>query len=148
MKSLHILAVCLFFGNVVVSAFWKVYADRTRNLAVVTFATRLVNLTDMVFTATGATLLSVTGHLMAGQFGGIASQAWIYQAYTLFGLSGGLWLFGLLPIQIRQARILATATDGVIPAAYWPLVRRWNWIGVPATLLPLPAIWLMVHHGW
>lgn len=47
-KSLHILGVSLFLGNIIVSAFWKVLADRTGNYAVIRFATRLVNVTDTV----------------------------------------------------------------------------------------------------
>ena len=58
-KTLHLLGACLFVGNIIVSGFWKALADRTNDLAVARFATRLVNLTDAVFTGGGATLLAV-----------------------------------------------------------------------------------------
>jgi hypothetical protein len=53
--ALHILGVVLFLGNIVVTAVWKVLADRTRNPAVVAYAQRLVTVTDIAFTATGVT---------------------------------------------------------------------------------------------
>jgi hypothetical protein len=65
LKTLHLLGVCLFMGNIIVSGFWKAMADRVDELAVARFATRLVNLTDAVFTGTGATLLLVAGHSKA-----------------------------------------------------------------------------------
>lgn len=49
LKSLHILGVVLFVGNIVVTAWWKVQADRTRHPAIVAFAQRQVTLTDWIF---------------------------------------------------------------------------------------------------
>ena len=65
LKSIHILAVTLFVGNIIVSAFWKALADRTREVGVIRYATRLVILTDVFFTAGGIALLLATGHAMA-----------------------------------------------------------------------------------
>jgi hypothetical protein len=42
-KTLHIVGVSLFIGNIIVSALWKVMADRTGDLAVMRFGARLVN---------------------------------------------------------------------------------------------------------
>lgn len=60
-KSLHI-----------VGGFLEVLADRTRNFPVVSFATRLVNVTDA--TGVGVTLSLVTGHLLARNYGGVLAQ--------------------------------------------------------------------------
>ena len=147
LKSLHILGACLFIGNIVVSAFWKVLADRTRNLAVISFATRLVNLTDAVFTGVGATLLVATGHVLAQDYGGVVAQPWILWSYVLFGISGALWLFVLVPVQIRQARILRGAHTATIPEEYLRLARVWSATGTIATVVPLPAIYLMVSKA-
>lgn len=142
--TLHILGACLFIGNIVVSALWKVAADRSGDYAVIRFATRLVNLTDGVFTGAGATLLLVTGHLLAKQYGGVLAQGWILWSYILFGLSGAIWLAVLVPIQFKQARLLRLAQAGVVPDAYHRLARLWWGAGLLATALPLPALYLMV----
>jgi uncharacterized membrane protein len=147
LKSLHVLGVCLFLGNIIVSAFWKVLADRTGNYHVIRFATRLVNVTDMVFTGTGATLLLVAGHMLAGSYGGIAANDWIVWSYVLFGVSGAIWIAVLVPIQIKQARLLRDVTTSTVPAEYYRLARLWAVSGSIATLFPLPAIYLMVAKG-
>ena len=147
LKSLHIVGVCLFIGNIIVSALWKVMADRTRSFSVVHFATRLVNVTDVVFTGLGVTLLLVTGHLLARYYGGVLSQPWILWSYVLFGISGAIWLFVLVPIQLKQARLLRTSQQETIPDEYYRLARLWSWAGTVATLVPLPAVYLMVSKG-
>ncbi|WP_028456198.1 DUF2269 family protein [Chitinilyticum litopenaei] len=147
-KTLHVLGAVLFLGNIIVSAFWKTLADRDGRLPVLRFATRLVNVTDLVFTAGGAVLLTVCGHLLAGQYGGVAAQGWIWQAYAWFGLSGLIWLAVLLPVQIRQSRLLAALPDdAAVPEAYWRLSRLWMIAGTLATFAPLPALWLMIARG-
>lgn len=147
LKSLHVFGVCLFIGNIIVSAVWKVMADRTGNFAVVRFATRLVNVTDLLFTGLGVALLLVTGHLLAGYYGGVVSQAWILWSYILFGISGAIWLFVLVPIQFKQARLLRAASRETIPDEYHRLARMWSVAGTIATLIPLPAIYLMISKG-
>ncbi|MBI3774501.1 MAG: DUF2269 domain-containing protein [Gammaproteobacteria bacterium] len=147
LKSLHILGACLFLGNIIVSAFWKVLADRTGNYSVIRFATRLVNITDTVFTGLGATLLLVTGHVLAGNYGGIYSNGWILWSYVLFGISGAIWVAVLVPIQFKQAQILRVSTIEEIPKEYHRLARLWSLAGTLATLFPLPAVYLMVSRG-
>ena len=147
LKSLHVFGVCLFIGNIIVSAVWKVMADRTGNLAVIQFATRLVNVTDVIFTGVGVALLLVTGHLLAGYYGGVTSQEWILWSYVLFGISGVIWIFVLVPIQFKQARLLRSAAHATVPEQYYRLARLWSWAGTVATLVPLPAIYLMISKG-
>lgn len=147
LKSLHILGASLFLGNIIVSAFWKVLADRTGNYSVVRFATRLVNLTDTVFTGLGAALLLATGHLLARTHGGVLANDWILWSYVLFGVSGAIWIAVLLPIQFKQAKMLRESRTEDIPKEYYRLARLWSIAGALATLFPLPAIYLMVAKG-
>ena len=147
LKSLHILGASLFLGNIIVSAFWKVLADRTGNYFVIRFATRLVNVTDTVFTGLSATLLLVTGHLLAGNYGGILSNDWILWSYVLFGVSGVIWIAVLVPIQFKQAHMLRMSPTEEIPKEYHRLARIWSFAGTLATLFPLPAVYLMVSRG-
>jgi uncharacterized membrane protein len=142
-KTLHLLGVCLFLGNIIVSALWKVMADRSGSVPVARFAVRLVNLTDGVFTGVGVTLIAITGHLMAPAWGGL-DRTWIWTSYTLLATSGLLWLMVLVPIQLRQARLLRGLPETAqLPAAYHRLSLWWSVVGTIATLAPLPALWLM-----
>ena len=141
---LHILGVVIFLGNIIVTAVWKVLADRTRNAAVVAYAQRLVTVTDIAFTATGAALIAVSGQAMADRFGGVGGPGWLTLGFTLFIASGVIWVTTLIPIQIMQARLARRfVVDGDIPERYWRLATLWYVLGAIAIALPLVNIYLM-----
>ncbi len=146
LKSLHIFGAVIFLGNIIVTAWWKVMADRTRNPAVIAFAQRQVTMTDYVFTAGGAALVLATGIGNAMSHGmdylGIRWLAW---GYWLFIISGILWIAILVPVQIKQAKLARKfAESGNIPDVYWRLGHIWIVTGVLATIIPLANIYWMV----
>jgi uncharacterized membrane protein len=144
--SLHILGVGLFIGNLIVTAVWKTLADRTKNPPVVAYGQRLVTVTDIAFTATGAALIIVAGQVMAQEWGGVfGGPTWLTLGWSLFIASGAIWLTILIPIEILQERLARGFRDGgVIPDRYWRLSRFWAIFGVIATVLPLFNLYLMV----
>jgi uncharacterized membrane protein len=142
LKIIHVLCACLFLGNVVVSGIWAAMAERTRNHAIIQFSNRLVLITDLLFTLTGAVGVVFTGHLMAARYGGDSAHPWISWSYTLFGLSGLIWLLVLVPIQLKQRRLLQRTTQ--ITREYLQWSRVWQISGAVATVLPLPILYLMV----
>jgi uncharacterized membrane protein len=141
-KIVHVLSACLFLGNVVVSGTWAALAERTRNYEVIAFSNRLVLVTDLLFTLTGAILVVVTGSMMAHRYGGASSQGWIAWSYALFTLSGLIWALVLVPIQLRQRTLLRR--DRAITAEYLRLSRIWQFSGAIATVVPLPILYLMI----
>ena len=142
LKIIHLLCACLFLGNVIVSGVWAAMADRTGRHEIIQFSNRMVLITDAMFTATGALGVVITGHLMAARYGGDTAHSWITWSYMLFGLSGLIWAFVLVPIQLRQRTLLARFD--YITADYLRLSRLWKVAGAVATILPLPIIYLMV----
>ena len=144
--SLHILGVVLFLGNIVVTAVWKMLADRTRNPPVVAYAQRLVTVTDIAFTATGAALIVVSGQVMAREWGGVfGGPLWLTVGWSLFIASGVIWLVLLVPIEVMQERLARSFRDApAIPGRYWRLSRLWAVFGVIATVLPLLNLYFMV----
>jgi uncharacterized membrane protein len=142
LKIAHVLCACLFLGNVVVSGIWAALAERTRNHAIIQFSNRLVLITDLLFTLTGAVGVVFTGHLMAGRYGGDTAHPWITWSYALFGLSGLIWMLVLVPIQFKQRLLLQRTTQ--ITSEYLQLSRVWQISGAVATVLPLPILYLMV----
>jgi uncharacterized membrane protein len=144
--SLHILGVVLFLGNILVTAVWKLLADRTQNPPVVAYGQRMVTITDIGFTATGVLLIIVPGQVMAQDYGGVfGGPLWLTLGWSLFVASGAIWLAVLIPIEVMQERLARTFRDGgAIPDRYWRLSRRWAVFGVVATILPLVNLYLMV----
>jgi uncharacterized membrane protein len=143
--ALHVLGVVIFLGNIVVTAVWKLLADRTRSPEVVAYAQRLVTVTDVAFTATGAALIAVSGPILAEDLGGVGGPAWITWGLGLFAASGVIWVTALIPIQVMQARLARRfRTADAIPDRYWRLARLWAVFGTIATLLPLANLYLMI----
>jgi uncharacterized membrane protein len=137
--ALHVLGVILFVGNIVVTAVWKTFADRTRRPEVVAFSQRLVTVTDIAFTATGVLLILVSGHVMADDYGGVFSgPTWLTVGWSLFIASGVIWVAVLIPVEVMQARLArAFRSEATIPDRYWRLSALWSVFGGVATALPL-----------
>jgi uncharacterized membrane protein len=145
-KVIHLVGVVVLIGNVTVTAFWKIFADRTADMHIIAHAQRLVSLTDWVFTFAGILLIYIGG-FGAALVGGLNpfGPAWLLWGHGLFALSGSIWLGILVPIQIRQARHATNfIAGGVIPPAYLRDSRRWLIWGIIATLPLVAAICIMV----
>jgi uncharacterized membrane protein len=141
----HVVGVVIFIGNIVVTAVWKLLADRTREPAVVAYAQRLVTVTDVAFTATGAVLIAISGPILAEKLGGDEWPGWATLGLALFAVSGVIWAAVLIPIQIAQARLArGFRAGGTIPPRYWRLSALWAVFGAVATILPLANLYLMV----
>lgn len=146
LKFLHVLGVVLLIGNVTITAFWKVFADRTGEPSLVAHAQYLVTLTDWIFTLAGIVLILVGGYGMVltegiDPFG----ASWLVWGQLLFLLSGVIWIAVLVPAQVRQATAARTFRAGEdIPASYWKDARQWLIWGIVATVPLVAATFLMV----
>lgn len=145
LKSVHLLGVTIFLGNIIVTAVWKMLADKTKSPAIVAYAQRLVTITDFAFTAAGVLLILVSGKLMASRFGEIGDIYWLSWGWWLFIASGIIWVLILIPVQIKQAKLAKSfATKDEIPKSYWTLSKYWAVFGIIATILPLANLYFMV----
>lgn len=145
LKLVHILGAVLLLGNIIVTAWWKAMADRSRNPLVLAFAQRQVTLTDIVFTSVGVLLLGGSGYAMVFTGPWSLDTPWIDWGQTLFLATGLIWVGILIPIQVAQARMArAFASGGEIPVRYRQLSALWMGFGVVAVILPLAAFSLMV----
>jgi uncharacterized membrane protein len=143
--SLHVFGAVVFLGNLVVTAVWKSLADRTGDAGVIAYAQRLVIVTDVAFTAPGAILLVVSGVVLSHTWGGVGGQAWLEVGLALFAAAAAIWVAILIPIQVRQWRLVRGLSAGdAIPPAYLRLSRLWAVFGSLATLLPLAVLFVML----
>lgn len=146
LKSLHIFGVIIFLGNIIVTAFWKTLADRSKDWRIIAFSQRLVTYTDIFFTAVGVITILVTGLLLAKHYGQYWNIKWISWGLCLFIASGLTWLFILIPVQIILHSIANQFSDtSIIPKQYWFYERIWIFFGIIATVLPLMNLYWMVY---
>ncbi len=136
----------ILVGNVTITAFWKVFADRTRDPKLISFAQRMVTVTDWVFTLGGIVLIVAGGYGMLYLSGTHpVASSWLIWTQLLFVLSGGIWLGVLVPVQIRQGRqALKFRETGAIPSTYWRDARVWIFWGIMATVPLVAAIGVMI----
>ena len=146
LKSLHILGIILFIGNIIITGWWKFMADRTKNPVIIAFAQHQVTLTDYIFTLGGVLLVLGTGMGNAIFYNmDYFSIKWLAWGYWLFIISGIIWLVILIPVQIKQAKMAKIfAITLKIPENYWRLGNIWYIFGVLATIIPMLNIYWMV----
>jgi uncharacterized membrane protein len=142
-KFLHITGVAMLMGNITVTAIWKFFADADGRPQVLAFAQKLVTYTDWSMTVWGVILIMGGGYYMVIAAGFPLHQPWLLWSQILFVLAGLIWLFLIVPIQIKQARLAKSFGDDV-GEAYRALSRRWLTWGLISTVPLVAATWLMV----
>jgi uncharacterized membrane protein len=145
LKSLHILGGILFLGNIIVTACWKIFADKSKDWRIIAFSQRLVTYTDFIFTTTGVCLLAVTGVLMAKFYADFHHVKWIAWGISLFIASGLIWIIILIPVQFKLHNLVNTFSEtNAVPPLYWKYEKIWFIFGIIATILPLLNLYWMV----
>lgn len=131
----------MFIGNIIVTAIWMFFAERTKNKEIITFATRMVNWADVFFTGPGVTLLLLSGLLMA-RYCDECTQGlmthWVVLGLGLFGLSGALWAVLL----VYQNKLIQGLREK--PEQFYKTLHRWYAVGIMNTIIPLGILGIMV----
>lgn len=140
LKLVHIAGVVLFLGNITVGVFWKSYADRTGNAAIMASTMDGIIAADKIFTIPGIIIL-LAGGLGAAFVGGIPilSTGWLLWGIIAFILSGVA--FG--PLSRAQRKISFAAHAGNMQE-YDEASKGWTFWGSLALLFPVIAFVLMI----
>ena len=145
LKTLHILAVVAFLGNISVGIFWKTFADRSRNAQIIAHTLAGIIKADRIITIPSIFAIVFVGMALAS-IGGypILGTGWMLWSIALFVLAG----VAFVPLTRLQRQLLTTARSGLDAAAdqqkYRDLSHHWDVWGVIALVLPLAAMVLMV----
>jgi uncharacterized membrane protein len=145
LKSLHVVSVVLFLGNIITGVFWKVQGDLRADLKSKEQALDGIIKSDRIFTTPNVFLIVLTGIATAwvGHIP-ILSTPWILWSLVLFGISGAAFAV----VAPTQKKLLANVRAGLAgewdQAGYRKLSRNWTVWGAVATGAPLIAVFLMV----
>jgi uncharacterized membrane protein len=146
-KTIHVLSVVLFLGNIITGLFWKAHADATRDPKLQAHALAGIIRSDNWFTLPSVIVIIASGVMLSAEAGlPLLGTTWIAASLAALALSGLLFGAILAPMQRRLLKIASEATVG----ADWPssTYRRtsmiWEMVGIVAILLPLGAVALMV----
>jgi len=146
-KTLHVLAVVLFLGNIITGLFWKAHGDRTADPRIIAHTLEGIIRSDRWFTIPGVVL--IVGFGVAAAIIGrlpILGTGWIWQSIALFTVSGLAFMLQVAPLQRRLRELASVGLGGGAwdQVAYHRLSRRWEFWGLVAVLTPLAALVLMV----
>jgi uncharacterized membrane protein len=146
LKSLHIISVVLFLGNIITGVFWKAHADRSGDLRARAQALDGIIASDRWFTMPGVFAIIITGVSIALLAHiPILGTPWILWSIVLFTVSGAAFGAFVGPLQTKLLANVRAGLDGSWDsAAYESLSRRWMIWGMVSTGAPLIAVFLMV----
>ena len=144
-KTAHILSALLFLGAGLMTAWYKVRADRAQDPKVIAWYAREIVLADWIFTLPSGITLPATGVWLATLLGQPLGSGWVALGITCYALAGALWVPAAW-LQLRMRRMAeAAAREGTpLPEQFRRDQRVWLALGVPAFAVSIFAVWLMV----
>jgi uncharacterized membrane protein len=146
LKFVHVTGVVLLLGNVTITAFWKVMADRSGDTTMMAHAARNVIIADYIFTLAGIALILIGGYGMAYHASlDIVRRDWLGYSQVLFLVSGVLWIGVLIPLQIKLSRLAKSiAEDPDARRDFARMSRTWLVWGIIATIPLVAATYVMI----
>lgn len=145
LKTIHVLAATVFLGTGAGTAWLKLRADRSGQVAVVAWAQREIVRADWIFTIPSALALPATGAWMVEIYGLPWRTRWILVGLVSWATAGLFWLPACwLQIRMRALAGEALAQGTPLPPAFHRANRAWLALGGPAFLAAALAITAMV----
>jgi len=147
LKTLHVIAVVIFLGNLITGILWKMHGDQTEDPVIIRHTVAGLIRADRWFTIPGVVLILIGG-FGAALVGGLPliRTRWILLGIVLFSISGVAYMGRVVPV---QRRMLQVARSGVETGKldwdkYRALSRSWNIWGTIALLTPVLALIAMI----
>ena len=141
---IHVMAVIIFLGNITITPFWKLQAEKTKDRLHILNTWEGIIRADRIFTMPGVIILLIFGIGAALHRGfNLISAGWIFWSIIMYIISGLAFMARVVPI---QKKIVAFAKDETKFGweEYFKLAKRWDVWGSIATITPWIAVILMV----
>ena len=146
LKLIHLLAVIIFLGNIIVGLFWMRIAVKTRDLRIINFTIKGIITADRYFTIPGVIIITAFGILTAvyGHFP-LLRTGWILWSIILFSISGLAFGFKVSPLQ--KILLNLTLNNEKAGDLNWHYFQKkyveWEVWGLIALITPLAAFVMM-----
>ncbi len=140
-KILHIFGVIIFMGNMIVGPVWFLFAYYSKDKALLKFANRLLQLTDLYLTIPGVALTIINGLFLASVFGGTKNVPWLFYSIILLFV---MWALSIPLIYFQEKMYVAIENETENDAELNKLLIRWGIIGTIVMIPPTLVFYLMV----
>jgi len=141
-KVIHVFAVVLFLGNIIISVLWKSHGDRSGDPKIIAHTMRGIIRADRFFTMPAAAFLILAGFGAMGTGYIPFETGWIMWGLVLIIISGAAFMAKVVPAQKKLLKI--SETDPFNQQLYDSISKEWNLWGSIATIAPIVAVILMV----
>lgn len=145
LKWLHILSATLLFGTGIGSAWYLLLTVMSRNGQAIAVVSRILVVTDWLFTGTTMLIEPASGFYLARLAGYPLHSRWLQWSIGLFLLALLCWLPVVwLQMRLRDLATAAANDNSALPPRFWSCFRCWIGLGVPALFAFLAVFYLMV----
>ena len=142
-KLIHVFAVIIFLGNIMVGQFWKSHADRSGDAKIIAATIKGLIRADRFFTMPAVAFLIIAGFGAAGiGFYPILETGWIMWSLIMIIISAASFMAKVVPAQKKLLKI--AQTDPFDQVLYDAVSKEWNLWGSIATITPIIAVILMI----
>jgi len=147
LKTIHILAVILFMGNITTGLFWMHFAVRSKNQSIISHTMKGIIKADMFFTIPGVVLIVASGiwSALVVHFP-MLKLGWILWPIILFSISGLAFGLRVAPLQKRIYNLASKGENWTVAdwQKFGKLMKEWDFWGLVALLTPFLAFLMMV----
>jgi len=145
-KILHIVSASVLFGTGLGTAFYMVYVNQQKNVALIAKATAAVVVADWLFTATAGVIQAITGFMLIYLKGYSVLSFWVYASILGYVIAGACWLPVVwLQMRCRDLAFAALARQTALSAEYQRYFRIWVLLGIPAFITLVGVFYLMTN---
>jgi uncharacterized membrane protein len=147
LKTIHLLAVVAFLGNITTGLFWMRFAVKTKDIKIIQHTASGIIASDRLFTIPGVIIIT-TGGIGAALYAGIPllSTGWIFWPLVLFSLSGIFFSVKVAPLQTKMKRYLDTSikNNNYEREKFTGLLKQWEFWGFMALATPVASFFMMI----
>lgn len=145
-KLIHLFAVIIFLGIIIIGLFWMRIAVKTRDLKIINFTIKGIIRADRYFTIPGVIIITTFGILAAvyGHFP-LLRTGWILWSIILFSISGLAFGFKVAPLQ-KIILHLTLNNENTVDFDWLYFHKKyieWEIWGLIALITPLTAFVMM-----
>jgi len=141
-KLIHVFAVILFLGNIIIAVFWKGHGDKSNDPKIIAHTIKGIIRADRYFTMPAVAFLILAGFGAMG-IGYIPFETgWILWGFILIIISAAAFMAKVVPAQKKLLKI--AEADSFDQQQYDAVSKEWNKWDSIATIAPIIAVVLMV----
>jgi uncharacterized membrane protein len=142
-KLIHIFAVIIFIGNIVIGIFWKNHGDKSNDPKIIASTIQGIIKADKIFTMPSTALIVIAGFGTAGiGFYPVFETGWIILGLILVIISGAAFMIKVGPAQKKLLQI--SSTEPFDKEIYDTVSKEWHLWGTVAVAAPVIAVIMMV----